>query len=119
MGIRGLTQAAAMELAKCNITVNSYCPGKDDFVFMVSRVRMYFCLGITETDMWNMIDEKVGKYQGLQKRQLTDNLKDSYVALNRTGKPEDVASLVLYLASEDSDYMTGQNVMINGGAAFS
>ncbi|CAF1507936.1 unnamed protein product [Rotaria sordida] len=100
-GVRGLTQAAAMELAKYDIKVNSYCPG------------------IVETDMWDMIDETVGKYQGKQKRELTDELKNTYVALNRTGQPEDVANLVSFLASKHSDYMTGQSIMINGGAAFS
>ncbi len=69
--------------------------------------------------MWNMIDENVAKYEGKQKRQVTEELKVSYVALHRTGQPEDVANLVSYLASKDSDYMTGQNIMINGGAAFS
>ncbi|CAF1364082.1 unnamed protein product [Rotaria sordida] len=100
-GVRGLTQAAAMELAKYDIKVNSYCPG------------------IVETDMWDMIDETVGKYQGKQKRELTDELKNTYVALNRTGQPEDVANLVSFLASKHSNYMTGQSIMINGGAAFS
>ncbi|UJR17191.1 hypothetical protein I4U23_004086 [Adineta vaga] len=100
-GIRGLTQAAALELAKYNITVNAYCPG------------------ITETAMWNMIDEQVGKSQGIKKREFTNNLIKSYVALDRTGKPEDIANFVSFLASTNSDYMTGQNVLINGGAVLS
>jgi hypothetical protein len=41
-----------------------------------------------------MIDENIGKYKGKQKREVTDDLKKSYVALNRTGQPEDVANLV-------------------------
>lgn len=69
--------------------------------------------------MWAMIDEKVGGYQGKKKREFTNDLQKSYVALDRTGQPNDVANLVSYFASEDSDYMTGQSIMINGGAAFS
>ena len=66
-----------------------------------------------------MIDETIGKYQGKQKRESTEGLEESYVALDRTGQPEDIANFVSYLASKDSDYMTGQSVMVNGGAAFS
>jgi len=39
--------------------------------------------------------------------------------LGRVETPEDVASFVSYLASPDSDYMTGQSVMIVGGVLFS
>lgn len=69
--------------------------------------------------MWDIIDEKLSKHEGKAKREVTDGLKDSYVPFHRTGKPEDVANLVSYLASKNSDYITGQSIMINGGAAFS
>ena len=41
------------------------------------------------------------------------------IALGRVEEPEDVAAFVSYLASRDSDYMTGQSVMIDGGIIFS
>ncbi len=40
-GVRGLTQAAAMELAQHNITVNAYCPGMSDNVFIKSLIVYY------------------------------------------------------------------------------
>ncbi len=41
------------------------------------------------------------------------------VALGRPGEPEDIANFVSYLASKDSDYMTGQSILIDGGMHFS
>jgi meso-butanediol dehydrogenase/(S,S)-butanediol dehydrogenase/diacetyl reductase len=40
-------------------------------------------------------------------------------ALGRPSQPEDIANFVSYLASEDSDYMTGQSIIIDGGITFS
>jgi hypothetical protein len=58
-----------------------------------------------------MIVEKLGEYAGKLKREITNELKVNDVALDCTGQPEDVANLI----NQDSDYMTGQNIMINGG----
>jgi meso-butanediol dehydrogenase / (S,S)-butanediol dehydrogenase / diacetyl reductase len=95
-GVRGLTQAAAMEWAEHNITVNAYC------------------LGIVGTDMWDLIDEGLAEHEGLQKGEVIEKYSD-LIALGRVEEPEDVAAFVSYLASKDSDYMTGQSVMIDGG----
>ena len=97
--VRGLTQAAAQEWAEHGITVNAYCPG------------------IVGTAMWDLIDEKLGEYLGNQKGE-TIQQYSQLIALGRVETPEDVASFVSYLASEDSDYMTGQSVMIDGGIIF-
>ena len=99
-GVRGLTQAAAMEWAKHGITVNAYCPG------------------IVGTDMWELIDEKLAAEEGWQKGEALKTYSGA-IALGRVSVPEDVASYVSYLASPDSDYMTGQSVMIDGGIQFS
>lgn len=94
--VRALTQAAAKELAKHRITVNAYCPG------------------IVGTDMWDLIDEKLGAYLGTAKGEALANYSQ-LIALGRVQTPDDVAGFVSYLASKDSDYMTGQSVMIDGG----
>ncbi|WP_339114876.1 glucose 1-dehydrogenase [Thioclava sp. GXIMD2076] len=98
--VRGLTQAAAMEWAKHGITVNAYCPG------------------IVGTNMWDLIDEKLGAEEGLAKGEAIRKYAGA-IMLGRVSEPEDVAKYVSYLASDDSDYMTGQSVMIDGGIQFS
>ena len=98
--VRGLTQAAAMEWAKHKITVNAYCPG------------------IVGTAMWDLIDEKLAKEEGLQRGEALKKYSEA-ILMGRVSEPEDVAKLVSYLASSDSDYMTGQSVLIDGGIQFS
>ena len=53
---------------------------------------------------------------------MTDNLnseqKNSYLSsipMSRFGKPEDIANMVFFLASDESSYITGQNFHVNGG----
>ncbi len=99
-GVRGLTQAAAQEWAEHGITVNAYCPG------------------IVDTAMWELIDARIGEIQGLQKGEAMKQFSE-LITLGRVEQPEDVAAFVSYLASKDSDYMTGQSVMIDGGIIFS
>lgn len=98
--VRGLTQAAAQEWAEHGITVNAYCPG------------------IVGTAMWDLIDEQLGGYLGLEKGEALKQYSE-LITLGRVEEPEDVAAFVSYLASKDSDYMTGQSVMIDGGIIFS
>lgn len=98
--VRALTQAAAKELAQHRITVNAYCPG------------------IVGTEMWNQIDEGLGGYLGTGKGEALAKYSQ-LIALGRVQTPEDVAGFVSYLAGPDSDYMTGQSVMIDGGIVMS
>lgn len=99
-GVRGLTQSAAMEWAQHGITVNAYCPG------------------IVGTAMWDHIDEKLAENEGLRKGAAIEKYSE-LIHLGRVSVPEDVAGFVSYLAGPDSDYMTGQSVMIDGGIQFS
>ena len=94
--VRGLTQAAAKELAKHRITVNAYCPG------------------IVGTTMWDEIDAGLGGYLGTGKGEALAQYSQ-LIPLGRVQTPEDVASFVSYLAGTDADYMTGQAPMIDGG----
>ncbi|ORY18597.1 acetoin dehydrogenase-like protein [Clohesyomyces aquaticus] len=98
--VRGLTQAMAMELATHKITVNAYAPG------------------IVGTAMWDLIDEELGKLKGAKKGDTIKKYTDELIALGRTSVPEDVSNTVSFLASKDSDYMTGQTIVIDGGIIF-
>ncbi len=98
--VRGLTQAAAMEWAEHGITVNAYGPG------------------IVGTSMWDLIDEKLAAKHGQQRGEaLAENARS--IHLGRVSVPEDVAAMVSYLAGEDSDYVTGQTLLVDGGIQFS
>jgi len=84
-GIIGLTKTAAKELAPRGITVNAVAPG------------------FIETDMTDALPE---------------NIKNSMlglIPLGRAGKPEDVANMVAFLASEQAAYITGQVIHVSGG----
>ncbi|KJR49156.1 2,3-butanediol dehydrogenase, S-alcohol forming, (S)-acetoin-specific [Desulfosporosinus sp. I2] len=96
----GFTQALAKELGPYGINVNAYCPG------------------IVGTDMWDLIDEKMGIYLDLPKGETLKKFSE-LITLGRVETPEDVACLVSYLASADADYMTGQAINICGGVIMS
>jgi len=93
----GLTQAMAGELAPQGITVNAVCPG-------------YVRTSMQEREVsWE------AKLRGITE----EEVRKLYIAdtpLGRLETPEDVAKLVVFLASSDSDFMTGISVSINGGS---
>lgn len=84
-GIIGLTKSAARELASRGITVNCIAPG------------------FIDTDMTRALSEEVR----------ADLAKG--IPLARLGLPEEIASAVLFLASEGAAYMTGQTLHVDGG----
>jgi NAD(P)-dependent dehydrogenase (short-subunit alcohol dehydrogenase family) len=84
--ILALTRAMAIELAPYRITVNAVCPGP------------------THTDML------LGATDDAQRRELT-----AIAPLGRLGQPEDIARATLYLASDGSDWCTGQALSVDGG----
>ncbi len=84
-GVIGLTKSNAKELASRNINVNAVAPG------------------FIETDMTDKMNDQ-------QKEAILSN-----VPIKRLGKPEDVAKTVLFLCSNDSDYITGQVLTVDGG----
>lgn len=89
-GVNNLTQTLAVEMAPLGIRVNSVSPGP-----IPTEVFLEFT-GMSEDDIPNM-----GKAFG--------------VPLGRVGTPEDIAPAVVYLASEASSWMTGHDIVINGG----
>ena len=98
--VRGMTQSLAMELAQHKITVNTYAPG------------------IVGTAMWDEVDEALGRVEGRPKGESIKHYSRQ-IALGRTSVPEDVAGLVGgFLASKDSDYVTGQSILVDGGIVY-
>lgn len=84
-GIIGFTKSLAKELASRNILVNAVAPG------------------FIETDMTNVLKDEV-------KEQIANT-----IPLKRQGTPEEVANVIKFLASNDSSYITGQVINIDGG----
>lgn len=95
-GIRGLTRTLAAELAAAHIRVVAYAPGK------------------TWTNMQDQIAEGASKALGIPKEAYIANGK-SKIPMGEFQTPDDVAALVSFLVSDEARYITGQNIMINGG----
>ena len=66
----------------------------------------------------NVQSERFAQLQNTTKEEVMESFA-KVSALGRTSTPRDVANFVSYLASEDSGFMTGQNIIIDGGIAFS
>lgn len=84
-GIIGFTKSLAKEVSSRNILVNAVAPG------------------FIESDMTNVLKDEV-------KEEIAKN-----IPLKRIGKPEDVSNVVKFLASDDSSYITGQVINVDGG----
>jgi len=90
-GIIALTKTLARELASKGVRLNTVCPG------------------LTETAMLEAFMQGAGN---------PDKLREAYrraVPIGRLGKPEDIAGAVLFLASDDAEFITGQTISVSGG----
>ncbi|MCM0583122.1 (S)-acetoin forming diacetyl reductase [Weissella diestrammenae] len=97
--VRGITQVTARDLASENITVNAYAPG-------IVKTPMMF-------DIAHEVGQNAGKDDDWGMQQFA---KD--IALKRLSEPSDVANVVSFLAGSDSDYITGQTIIVDGGMQF-
>lgn len=86
-GVIGLTKSLAQELAARNVTVNAVAPG------------------FIATPMTDVLNDK-------QKEMILGR-----VPAGKLGTPDDIAAAVLYLASDEANYVTGQTLHVNGGMA--
>jgi len=86
-GIVGMTETLAIELGVHNIRVNAIAPG------------------VIETPMIDPVKQDPKAMEGILTR----------LPLHRVGKPEEVSNLVLFLASDESSYITGSTVVVDGG----
>lgn len=91
------SQGLAKEMAPYGVTVNCYAPG------------------IIDTEMWVVTDRELGKILGFKEGEAFRKYSADIPLRGKAGKPEDVAKVVLFLASEDSDYLTGQTINVDGG----
>lgn len=95
-----MTQAAARAFGKEGITANCFCPG------------------VVATPMWDVIDK------GFRDNKLTTKENEAFdtfaatAVLGRASQPNDLVGVARYLASSDSDFMTGQSLMVDGGMVF-
>jgi len=91
-----MTKSLALAHAADGIRVNCVCPG------------------FVETDMWTYVSREQGKLMGLTPEEFTRQ-RASQVPLGRMERPEDVASVIGFLVSSKSRYMTGQALSVDGG----
>jgi NAD(P)-dependent dehydrogenase (short-subunit alcohol dehydrogenase family) len=90
-----MTKAMALDYARENIRVNAVCPGD------------------TLVDRWL----ETGYFENTDPVSLEQAMKDAsdYLPMGRFGRPEEIAKAVLFLASDDSSFMTGHLLLVDGG----
>jgi meso-butanediol dehydrogenase / (S,S)-butanediol dehydrogenase / diacetyl reductase len=91
-----ITKSLALAHASDGIRVNCVCPG------------------FVETDMWAAVAREQGALLGLSPEHFTRQ-RVTQVPLGRMERPEDVANVIGFLASERAAYMTGQAINVTGG----
>lgn len=96
--VLAMIKGGAKSLIEHNITVNGYGPG------------------VVRTELWEQLDKdlvEIGKFS--KPGESMDSLAENMILMKRYSYPEDVVGTAAFLASSDSDYMTGQLIMIDGG----
>jgi NAD(P)-dependent dehydrogenase (short-subunit alcohol dehydrogenase family) len=102
MGVVTFTRIVAKDLAGYNVNVNAICPG------------------LLWTDMWKNIGEIIRgtdpAYASLTPRQMFDRRIEEWIPLKREQTPEDIGEAAVFLVSEAARNITGQTLMVDGGA---
>jgi sorbitol-6-phosphate 2-dehydrogenase len=94
----GLTQSVALEMAEFGVRVNSVCPGN-----------------LLDSPLWvNSLYKQYARNQGITEEEVRQKYVDQ-VPMKRGCTYNDVCNLVVFLASDQSDYMTGQAINVTGG----
>lgn len=92
-----LTQSAARDLARHDITVTAFAPG------------------VVATEMWEQVDQDLMEIGAAERPGQAMEEFSAEILKGRVATPADITGTTTFLASKDSDYMTGQVVMIDGG----
>jgi 3-oxoacyl-[acyl-carrier protein] reductase len=95
-GLRGLTKSAALEAGKYNININAVCPG------MVEGAR------------FDGVSADIARRRNISAEAAKQDMAAEY-ALGRISTAEDVAAAVVFLASDVSRQITGQDLAVDGG----
>ena len=95
-GVVSLTQTLAVELAPFGVNVNAISPGP------------------VATEFHDTVMPQRAATLGITREAMEERVRAS-IPLGRWGKPEDIAKAVLFLASDQSEWMTGQNLIVAGG----
>jgi len=98
-GVIGFTQSATLEAAEYNILVNAVCPGP------------------TDTELHHGDLERQSKMRGASKEDILRKEIEA-IPLGKLARPEEIARLVVFLASDDNTFITGEAINISGGLEF-
>jgi NAD(P)-dependent dehydrogenase (short-subunit alcohol dehydrogenase family) len=95
-GVIGLVESAAAELAELGVTVNAVCPGQVD------------------TEMIRGVFQRFAELRAVDAETVRLEL-EARIPVGRLASPNEVADLVVFLASDLANYVTGQSIVIDGG----
>jgi meso-butanediol dehydrogenase / (S,S)-butanediol dehydrogenase / diacetyl reductase len=96
----GLTHAGARALAGDGITVNAFCPG------------------VVATELWDQLDREFMEIGETERPGQSLEEFGAGILAGRPSTPDDIAGLAVFLASPESDYITGQAINVDGGMLF-